>query len=176
MFSKLGIPVYIADDEAKKLMATSKPIKRKLIMLFGENAYKDSRLNRSFIANIIFNDKTYLEKMNAIVHPEVAKHFKKWVLKQKSPYVIKEAAILFENGNYKQCDAVITVVAPKNMRIERVLKRDATTEGKINAIIQNQWTDGQKTKLSDYVIKNTQLEHTQAQVYDIHNTIIGKNS
>ncbi|MFV0564522.1 MAG: dephospho-CoA kinase [Flavobacteriaceae bacterium] len=176
MFSNLGIPVYIADDEAKKLMVTSKIIKRKLIALFGKRAYTEDQLNRPFIANIIFNDKTYLEKMNAIVHPKVANHFKKWVSKQKTPYVIKEAAILFENGNYKQCDAVITVVAPKKMRIERVLKRDTTTKDKINAIMQNQWTDEHKIKLSDYVIKNTLLANTQAQVCHIHNTIIGKNS
>ncbi len=172
MFSSLGIPVYIADTEAKKLMATSKSIKQKLTVLFGKQAYNNGCLNRAFIANIIFNDKSYLDKMNAIVHPEVAKHFNKWVLKQKAPYVIKEAAILFENGAYKQCDIVITVTAPKHVRIQRVVERDTTTAAKVRAIMQNQWTDAEKIMRSHYVIENTELEKTKAQVIDIHNKII----
>src|SRR5690606_40015919 len=93
MFQSLGVPIYIADDEAKKLMDTSKTIKRELIRLFGEQAYVNGKLNRTYIANVIFNNKACLERMNAIVHPKVKKHFKEWALKQKSPYVIKEAAI-----------------------------------------------------------------------------------
>lgn len=171
-FMVLGIPVYIADEEAKKLMNTSQVIKRKLIQLFGNEAYVNDRLNKPFIANIIFNDKSYLEKMNAIVHPQVATHFKKWVLKQNAPYVIKEVAILFENDGYKQCDYVITVTAPKNIRIERLLERDATTKDKIEAIMKNQWSDEEKIKLSDYVIANIDLENTKRQVHKIHKEIL----
>ena len=116
-FEDYGIPVYIADEEAKKLMARSKVIKRKLIHLFGEQTYINNALNKPFIANIIFNDKSYLQKMNAIIHPRVARHFEKWVIKQNAPYVIKEVAILFENGGQDKCDAVITVIAPKNIRV-----------------------------------------------------------
>ncbi len=174
MFLSLGIPVYIADQEAKKLMATSKVIKRKLTALFGEMAYTNDALNRSFIANIIFNDKRYLDQMNAIVHPKVAQHFNRWVKKQKAPYVIKEAAILFENGSYKHCDVVITVVAPKNLRMQRVIERDATTKVKVNAIMQNQWDDDKRIALSDYVIENTLLENTKEQVLDVHKSIIKK--
>ena len=94
-FNALGIPVYIADEEAKRLMNKSQVIKRELIGLFGEGAYTKEGLNRSFIANIIFKDKSLLNKINDIVHPEVAKHFKKWVKAQNGPYVVKEAAILF---------------------------------------------------------------------------------
>ena len=97
-FKALGVPVYIADIEAKKLMQRSKVIKRQLKALLGEAAYVDDKLNKPYIANIIFNDKDYLEKMNAIVHPKVARHFNKWVAKQDTQYVIKEVAILFENG------------------------------------------------------------------------------
>ncbi|AXP83106.1 Dephospho-CoA kinase [Mariniflexile rhizosphaerae] len=171
-FMVLGIPVYIADEEAKKLMNTSQVIKRKLIQLFGNEAYVNDRLNKPFIANIIFNDKSYLEKMNAIVHPQVATHFKKWVLKQNAPYVIKEVAILFENDGYKQCDYVITVTAPKNIRIERLLERDATTKDKIEAIMKNQWSDEEKIKLSDYVITNIDLENTKRKVLKIHKEIL----
>jgi len=174
MFLTLGIPVYIADDEAKKLMQTSKVIKRKLIALFGENAYVENKLNRPFLADIIFNDKSYLEKMNAIVHPRVSRHFSKWLLKQTSPYVIKEVAILFENGGYKACDAVITVTAPKKLRIKRLLSRDNTTTKKIEAIMSNQWTDEDKVKLSDFAIENIDMETTEKQVQDVHAEILKK--
>ncbi|MGC6430463.1 MAG: dephospho-CoA kinase [Jejuia sp.] len=171
-FKALGVPVYIADNEAKKLMNRSKVIKRKLIQLFGNQAFINEELNRPYLANKIFNDKNYLEQMNAIVHPRVARHFTKWVAKQKSPYVIKEVAILFENGGNSTCDYVITVTAPKNLRIQRLLKRDSTSKDKIEAIMKNQWSDAKKVQLSDYVIINKTLENTKAQVYDIHRKIL----
>lgn len=173
-FNALGIPVYIADEEAKKLMKKSKIIKRKLFQLFGNKAYINDELNKPFIANIIFNDKDYLEKMNAIIHPRVARHFEKWTLKQDAPYVIKEVAILFENNGHIQCDYVITVTAPKEMRIERLLKRDDTTIDKIEAIMENQWNDDNKIKLSDFVIDNTTLKNTGQQVLKIHKKILNQ--
>ena len=173
-FSALGIPVYIADKEAKKLMQTSKTIKRQLTSLFGAEAYDDKALNRSFLADIVFNDKSYLEKMNAIVHPRVAKHFDKWLFKQEAPYVIKEVAILFENGGHVNCDFVITVTAPKELRIKRLLKRDNTTEKKIEAVMDNQWPDKKKEALSDYVIENINIEDTKKQVLNVHNQILKK--
>lgn len=173
-FANLGVPVYIADIEAKKLMNKSKVIKRKLTQLFGENAYLNEKLNKSFIANIIFNDKEYLDKMNAIIHPKVARHFEKWVLKQDSHYVIKEVAILFENGGHKACDYVITVTAPQKTRIERLLKRDKTTTEKIEAIMKNQWTDEEKVLHSNFVIENIKHENTLNQVSVIHKKLLKK--
>ena len=172
MFNNLGIPVYIADVEAKKLMVSSKVIKRKLIVLFGEEAYKNNLLNRPFIAEAIFNNKNLLEKMNAIIHPKVASHFKRWIKKQNAPYVIKEAAILFENGSYKQCDLIITVTASKALKIDRLLKRDNTTMEKIEAIMKNQWSDEEKVKRSHFVIANADLDTTRQQVFEIHQQII----
>lgn len=171
-FERLGVPVYIADDEAKKLMKRSKIIKRKLIQLFGEKAYVNNELNKPLIANIIFNDKSYLQKMNNIIHPRVAKHFQKWMLKQDAPYVIKEIAVLFENDGYKTCDFIITVTAPKELKIKRLLKRDDTTKAKIEAIMKNQWTDEEKVKRSHFVIKNTMLENTKNQVVKVHSQIL----
>ncbi|WP_370476694.1 dephospho-CoA kinase [Tamlana flava] len=173
-FKKLGIPFYIADKEAKKLMNKSKMIKRKLVELLGEEAYLDGKLNRPFIASIIFKNKDILEKMNAIVHPRVAKHFKKWLLKQEAPYVIKEVAILFENGGHKDCDYVITVVAPKELRIKRLLERDDTSKEKIEAIMKNQWSDDEKAKLSHYIIDNVNLDDTKSQVLHIHQDLLQK--
>ncbi|WP_034057874.1 dephospho-CoA kinase [Lacinutrix jangbogonensis] len=171
-FEALGIPIYIADDEAKRLMNTSKVLKRKLIALFGEVAYKDNKLNRPYLAKAIFNDKGLLEKMNAIVHPKVGKHFIKWKNKQEATYVIKEAAILFENGSYKNYDYIITVTAPEKTRIARVIKRDNASLEKVKAIIANQWKDELKASLSDFVIVNTNLESTQQEVLKTHQKLL----
>jgi dephospho-CoA kinase len=163
-FRELDVPVYIADIEAKGLMKRSKVIRRKLIGLFGEKAYLEEELN----------DKLLLEKMNAIVHPKVATHFKRWVKKQDVPYVIKEAAIVFENNSYKSYDFIITVIAPENLRIERVIKRDDSTKDKVKAIMKNQWKDYEKIKLSDFVVKNLSLNDTKKQVKKIHKQILSK--
>jgi dephospho-CoA kinase len=172
MFHALGVPIYIADEEAKKLMTSSKVIKRKLITLFGDDAYINGILNKSFIAKTIFNDKTVLEKMNHIIHPRIGSHFKKWMLKQNAPYVIKEAAILFENGSYMQYDFIITVTASKELKIKRLLKRDNTTKQNIETIMKNQWSDEEKIKRSNFVIINSELENTSQQVAKIHQQIL----
>ncbi len=173
-FTALGIPVYIADIEAKRLMHNSKVIKTQLIELLGEEAYSDGALNKTYIAGIIFNDKTYLSKMNSIVHPKVAAHFKAWTAKQKSPYVIKEVAVLFENGGHKQCDYVVTVTAPKAVRIARVIQRDTTTKARVEAIMNNQWDDAKKIAHSHFVITNDTLANLEAQVADIHKELLSK--
>jgi dephospho-CoA kinase len=172
MFKELGVPVYIADLEAKKLMATSKVIKHKLIDLFGPKAYEDKELNKTFIAVKIFNDKAYLEKMNAIIHPKVAIHFKNWLKKQTTKYVIKEAAIIFEHNMQSQYDYIITVIASEEERIKRILKRDNTSKEKILSIMKHQISDQEKVKMSDFVILNDQLDLTKDQVLKIHNTIL----
>lgn len=172
MFQELGVPLYIADEKAKELMHTSKVIKRKLIALFGEQAYKNGVLNKPFIASKIFNNKENLQKMNAIVHPKVASNFKKWLKKQNAPYIIKEAAIIFENQQQAQYDSIIIVTANLEERISRVLKRDNTTRGKIMAIVNNQLSDEEKIKLSDYEIVNNQLDTTKLQVVKIHEELL----
>jgi dephospho-CoA kinase len=172
MFKTLGIPVYMADDEAKGLMNRSKIIRKKLIEVFGEEAYLKTGLNRPYIANKVFKDKSLLSKLNSIVHPKVASHFKQWIKNQNAPYVIKEAAILFENGSYKSCDYIVTVIAPEEERINRVVNRDNTTKEKVLAIIENQWNDTDKIALSDYVITNLELIKTEAQVLQIHEEIL----
>ncbi|MCD2259263.1 dephospho-CoA kinase [Psychroserpens luteolus] len=173
-FEALDVPVYIADVEAKLLMARSKVIRRKLIALFGEEAYVDNELNRAYIASKIFNDKTYLERMNAIVHPKVASHFKRWMTKQKSEYVIKEAAIIFEQGKEEQYDFIITVTADIEERIKRVIKRDNSSRSKIMAILNNQMSDQEKIEKSHFVIVNDDLEDVKKQVQKIHQSILKK--
>ncbi|OBX22798.1 MULTISPECIES: dephospho-CoA kinase [Bizionia] len=172
LFGQLGVPTYIADDEAKALMNRSKVIKRKLIALFGEEAYIDQNLNRPFLAHAIFNDKNLLKAMNAIVHPKVASHFKKWAEKQQTDYVLKENAILFEHGGEKDCDFTILVTAPENIRIQRVVERDQRTEAQVKAIINNQLPEDVKIKKATFVIENTDLNSTKHQVIKVHQNLI----
>ncbi|WP_139855133.1 dephospho-CoA kinase [Aequorivita sinensis] len=168
MFAALGVPVYIADIEAKKLTNSSPVIREKLIKLLGKEAYQNDKLNRKFVAEKIFNDKNLLEGVNAIIHPEVGLHFEKWREQQTSDYVIKEAAILFENGSYKNCDVVILVTAPEEVRIARVMKRDGVTKSQVKERIKNQWPDSKKKELADIIIENIDLEDTQNLVNQIH--------
>ena len=173
-FESYGIPIYIADKEAKGLMNRSKVIKRKLIELFGESAYENGQLNRAYLAAKIFSDRELLSKMNAIIHPKVASHFKRWLKKQDAPYVIKEAAIIFENKLEHQYDYIITVVADEHLRLERVIKRDDTSVEKIKSIMRNQLTDNEKIKRSDFVIRNNDLETSKKQALEIHQIILKK--
>ncbi|HUH28782.1 dephospho-CoA kinase [Gelidibacter sp.] len=172
MFQELGVPLYIADDRAKVLMNTSKIIRRKLIHLFGEKAYKDNELNRPYLASKIFENADLLKQMNAIVHPKVGADFLRWKEKQTSVYVLKEAAIIFENNMASQYDFIITVVANLDQRIARVINRDNTTEVKVLAIVNNQLSDDEKVKQSDFVIINHDLEQTKAQVLKIHQQLL----
>lgn len=168
MFEDLGIAVYYADDEAKNLMKTSLQIKKKLIDEFGEKVFKNGNLNRAFLAGIVFNNKEKLQKINAIVHPEVDKHFKNWVIDQKGDFIIQENAILFENKKQDNFDYIITVTAPKNIRIERVIKRDKVTEEQIISRMNNQLDDAEKVKKADFVINNIDLEESENQVNEIY--------
>ena len=168
MFEKLGVPVYYADDEAKKLMNSSDKIKEKLIDLFGENTYINDVLNKEFIASIIFNDKSKLNEINSIVHPEVEKHFKNWTENQTSKYVIQENAIIFENSSQNRFDYIITVTAPDDVKIQRVIKRDHTSSKKVLERMRNQLDDKFKIKNSFFVINNILLEDSEKEVKRIH--------
>lgn len=171
LFKALGVPTYIADVEAKKLSNTSKIIKRKLIKLLGNEAYSNGTLNRGFVADKIFKDPILLKKVNDIIHPKVAQHFNRWVKKQNGPYCIKEAAILFENGGYMNCDLTILVTAPKSERLRRVMLRDNISKEAVLERMSHQWTDTRKRKLADIVIENRDFETTQKQVQKIHNAL-----
>ncbi|MDG2350643.1 MAG: dephospho-CoA kinase [Flavobacteriaceae bacterium] len=173
-FKELGVPIYIADDEAQKLMLESSLLKSELISLFGPKVYENGQLNKLLISESIFKDKTTLKAINNIVHPVVAIHFNKWLGLQESPYVIKEAAIFFENGSYKSLDAIITVVAPEECKIRRIMQRDIKSKKQIKAIMNNQWGDKKKIKMSDFVIENTNLKQTKLLVKEIHEKLLKK--
>lgn len=167
-FAALGVPVYIADDAGKYLLANSKVVKRKVIALLGDKAYTPEGPDKKYIAAVIFNNPGKLAAMNAIIHPKVGQHFKRWLKKQNGQYCIKEAAILFENGGYKQCDYTILVTAPEETRIARVQHRDNTSRKQIKARMENQWSDHKKIPLSDFVLENINLLHTKKEVMKIH--------
>ncbi len=172
MFEDLGVSVYYADDEAKKLMNSSKVIKEKLINSFGKESYTSGILNRKYLADLVFHDKEKLAEINAIVHPEVDRHFKSWVQKQNAPYVLQENAIIFENTKQDAFDALITVSTPTEVKIDRVIARDATSRDNVLARINNQLNDAYKIANSTYVIYNIDLEDSKTQVNEIHQKIL----
>ncbi|MEZ4907912.1 MAG: dephospho-CoA kinase [Saprospiraceae bacterium] len=173
IFEAMGIPVYNADSKAKYLMTSDEELIDNIKKLLGENSYFDNgELNRKYISDIIFNDKPLLDKMNNIVHPAVQQNFIKWSNEQTSPYVIKEAAILFESGSYKDLDFIILVTAPIELRIERVCKRDNITNEKVQERINNQMPDSQKIKLSDFIIINDGKHSLINQIMEVHKQIL----
>lgn len=153
-FQEKGIPVYNSDFEAKKLMNENEDLIQQLIELFGDETYKNGEYNRSYVASKVFNDKELLNQLNAIVHPAVFKHFDEWLDNQNSSFVVKEAAILFESGSYKDCDYIISVIADEEIRIKRVAKRDQLNEDQIRNRMKSQWTDQQRIEKSDFIIEN----------------------
>lgn len=172
MFKSFGIPVYFADDEAKKLMNSSKIIRKKLIALLGTSAYSEDGLNKPYIASKIFENKKLLDQINDIVHPKVKAHFERWLKKQNAPYIIKEAAIIFENNLQSQYHLIITVTSDTETRINRVINRDGSTRNKVLSVIENQLPDALKISKSDFVIRNNNLEETKKQVAKIHSKIL----
>ena len=170
-FAALGIAVFNSDEQAKALIATDAQVKERIIAAFGEEAYHNGEYNRAYIAQIVFNNSEKLVILNGIVHPALAEYFKQWAKEQTSPYVLKEAAILFESGSYKDCDYIITVTAPEEVRIARVMARDHCTEAQVRARMAQQWSDAQRIALSNAVIENIDLEKAKKEVKRINNEL-----
>ena len=172
VFKELGIPVYDSDTEAKKLINTSNNVISKMKQNFGDNIYlKNNILNKKKLSQLIFNDKKLLNIVNTIVHPAVKEDFNTWAKKQTSNYIIKEAAILFESGAYKDTDLIITVTAPEELRIQRVCKRDNKPAEKIKEIINNQISESEKINRSDYVIYNDEEQLILPQILKIDDNL-----
>ena len=172
-FRLLGIPVYSADDRAKWLMANQPELKSHLAAIFGKESYlEDGSVNSPFLAEKVFSDPENLKKINSIVHPAVAVDFKRWAENQNTPYVIKEAALLFESGAAKELDAVIHVSSPLKIRKSRVQMRDPhRSEDQINSIINQQMPDEEKSELADFVIKNNDNKLIIPQILQIHEVL-----
>ena len=166
-FKSKGIPVYIADDEAKKILLTNE-VQSEIKALFGNNVFSEDKIDKNKLAEFVFSNPEKLKILNSIIHPKVKEHFDNWVIKhQDFPFVIKEAAILFESGSYKLCDKIITIVVPLEERLKRVIHRDATSSENVMKRINNQWTDEQRAAKSDYIIYNSDLKIAKKQANDI---------
>jgi len=166
-FIAAGIPIYIADDEARRIME-SPEILKEIKLFFGNSVFENEILNRQKLAEIVFSNPEKLKQLNAIIHPAVKKHFGNWSLNHKSfPFIIYETAILFESGSYKDCDLIITVTAPLESRIQRVIQRDKTNRVNVLKRINMQWTDDQRQAKSDFVIENINPEITKSEINKI---------
>ena len=167
-----SIPIYIADTKAKELVANNKQLQQEIVTLLGEEAFVEGRYNTSFVAQEVFSNKEKLDKLNAIIHPYVQQDFLQWKQSQQAPYVIKEAAILFESGSYRDCDFIIMVTAPLEERIERVMLRDKIDRETVEKRIKNQWNDEKKIELSTFVIENREIDKNLDKIEIIHSKIV----
>lgn len=175
MFRERGVPVYIADEEAKRLMAEDRELQEAILAEFGRGAYHNGVLQRQYLAERVFSDPEQLQKLNNLVHPRVARDFREWYRQQQAPYVIRESAILYESNSYQDCKYVIVVSAPEDVRIARVLQRDHTTESAVRDRMAHQWPQEQKESRADFVIQNLDLVTTEQAVDRIHSLLIKKN-
>lgn len=155
VFHTFGIPVFDADSEAKRLMATDAALVAAIRSEFGDQAYHDDgSVNRGYLASQVFNDPQRLEVLNGLVHPVAIRAGEEWAHRQEGPYSVKEAALLFESGSFKLNDFTILVTAPQAVRIARVVQRDGVTPEQVRARMQRQWPDEEKARLADFTIVN----------------------
>lgn len=170
IFEILGVPVYYADDKAKNILDSNSEVLNKVVEIFGSAILEDKkRIDRKKLAEIVFNDKEKLDLLNKIVHPAVARDFEDWCDEKRNyPYVLKEAAILFESGSYKSIDRIITVTAPVELRIQRVINRDSISREEVTSRMSRQMSDEEKISLSSFVIINDEQQLVIPQVLEIH--------
>ena len=174
IFETLGVPVYNADEEAKKMMNSDEELKASLINNFGAETYKDGLLDRKYLAAIVFNDDHKLELLNSLIHPATIRDASEWIKKQNSPYVIKEAALIFEAGAADMLDLVIGVSAPHELRIKRVMNRDGVSREEVLKRMSSQLDDEVKMKRCDFVITNDEKSLIIPQVLSLHSQFISK--
>ena len=175
VFETLGIPVFYADAEAKRLQNEDVTVRNAIISLFGNDVYTAEGLNRKSVAEKVFADKNLLEKLNAIVHPATVTAFENWKLNQvDAPYILKEAAILFETGLAKSLDKVIVVTAPEELRIQRIINRENSSREQVIARMKNQMADEEKIKLAHFIIINDEKQAIIPQIMKVHEHLLNK--
>jgi dephospho-CoA kinase len=168
VFEALGIPVYYADDAAKRLMQEDEELKQKIMLQFGNEVYKNGKLDKKYLAEIVFASPEKLAQLNALVHPATLKDADAWMHNQTTPYTLKEAALIFESGAHEHLDYVIGVTAPAPLRILRTMQRDGITREAVIARMDKQLEEAIKMKLCDFVIKNDEQEMLLPQVLALH--------
>ena len=173
VFAVLGIPVYDADSRAKWLTEHDPRIRKELTDWLGEEAFAGGTYNRAYIASTVFKDEAKTARLNAIIHPRVGTDFEDWISRQQAPYVLKEAALLYEAGSYKELDSMIVVAAPLEVRINRVLKRDPQrNREQVLQIIRRQWPDEQKQSMADHILYNDESSLLIAQILLLHESFL----
>jgi len=172
IFETLGIPVYYADEVARRLMNAHPELKSSIVEHFGEAAYKEDQLDRKYLASVVFNDPLKLERLNALTHPITMKDAEEWMNRQISPYVIKEAALLFESGAAGQLDYVIGVYAPQHIRVKRVMERDGMPVEEVMKRMSRQIDEEMKMKLCNFIIVNNEQQLVIPQVLELHQRFI----
>ncbi len=168
IFEVLGIPVYYADEAAKKLMIENEELKNSIINHFGAEAYSEGILNRQFLAAQVFNDEKKIALLNSLVHPVTIKDAADWIERQSAPYIIKEAALIFESGSNKHLDYVTGVQSPLALRIQRTIDRDNISVQQIENRISKQMDEEEKMRLCDFVIVNDEQQMLIPQVLALH--------
>ncbi|MFN5375500.1 MAG: dephospho-CoA kinase [Chitinophagaceae bacterium] len=174
VFESLGVPVYKADDEAKKLMATDPQLIDLIKKHFSEEVYKEGKLDKTYLASIVFNNKEKLELLNSLVHPFTIEDGKLWMNRQQTPYAIKEAALIFESGSQGEFDFIVGVYAPETLRIHRTIQRDKTDKELVRLRMQNQIKEEIKMKLCDEVLINNEQELLVPQIIALHEKLLAK--
>lgn len=172
IFQVLGVPVYNADNAAKRLMNEDVTLQQELISHFGPETYRKGHLDRAWLASIVFNNKEKLELLNSLVHPATIRDGEEWTLRQTAPYTIKEAALLFESGSYQYLDYVIGVSAPLPLRIHRTMQRDHITREEVQSRMDRQIQESIKMRLCDFVIVNDEQQAVIPQVLALHKRLL----
>lgn len=172
IFEVLGIPVYYADDAAKKIMSENEDIKQAIIKSFGTESYVDGKLNRAFLAQEVFSDPQKTLLINSIIHPATIADVEQWFEKQQGPYAIKEAALIFEANAEKKLDLVIGVSSPLELRLQRVMQRDSITKEAVEKRMHHQMNADQKMDRCDFIINNNDRELLIPQVISIHEKLL----
>ncbi|OFX26617.1 MAG: dephospho-CoA kinase [Bacteroidetes bacterium GWA2_31_9b] len=175
VFKRLGISVYNADNEAKNILNSNAEVRKSIENYFGQDIYKNNSLNKKKLAEIIFNNNEAIQKINSIVHPVVRQNFIAWCKSHENkPYVIEEAAIIFESGVYKEFDYTINVFAPEQIRIQRVMERDKATIEDVKKRMQNQMNDDERMKLANFTIINDGTKMIIPQILEIHSKLVNQ--
>lgn len=175
IFELLSIPVYYADEAAKRLMNKDENLKKAIIEHFGEASYKNNDLDRKFLASVVFSNKEKLEMLNSLTHPVTIRDAEEWMQQQTTPYVIKEAALLFESGAVAHLDVVIGVYAPQHLRVKRVMDRDGLPAEEVMKRISRQIDEEMKMKLCDHIIINNEQQLVIPQVLELHKKFFAVN-
>ena len=176
IFEVLGVPVYYADEAARRLMNENEELKAAIRKNFGEASYTNGELDRKFLASVVFSNKEKLELLNSLTHPATISDAEQWIKTQTSPYIIKEAALLFESGAAENLDKVIGVFAPRAIRVKRVMDRDNIPEAEVMKRINRQMDEEAKMKLCDFIITNDEHQLVIPQVLGLHEKFTGLSS